>query len=147
MSVHGGPTSQTIQEYEPKIQFFTSRGFAWLEVNHRGSTGYGKAYKDLLRGAWGVYDVEDAASGALTLVERGLADARMLVITGGSAGGYTVLQSLVSKPGLYAAGEMTGGFHGVAFMTGTSLGKCAICGRIAGRNAARDDGRMQEAQG
>jgi len=104
VSVHGGPTSQTIQEYEPKIQFFTSRGFAWLEVNHRGSTGYGKAYKDLLRGAWGVYDVEDAASGALTLVERGLADARMLVITGGSAGGYTVLQSLVSKPGLYAAG-------------------------------------------
>lgn len=104
VSVHGGPTAQSRQGFDPRLQFFTSRGFAWLEVNHRGSTGHGKAYKDALRGAWGITDVEDSASGALAMVERGLADRARLAISGGSAGGYTVLQSLVSKPGLYAAG-------------------------------------------
>ncbi|MCK6577577.1 MAG: prolyl oligopeptidase family serine peptidase [Anaerolineae bacterium] len=102
--VHGGPTGQSRQNYAPETHFFTTRGYALLDVNHRGSTGYGKAYKDKLRGMWGVYDVEDSASGALALVERGLADRSKLIILGGSAGGYTVLQSLATKPGLYAAG-------------------------------------------
>src|SRR5690606_1068554 len=69
-----------------------------------GSTGYGKAYLNKLRGAWGLYDVEDSAAGAQHLVTQGLADAKRLIIMGGSAGGYTVLQSLVDKPGFYKAG-------------------------------------------
>ena len=109
--VHGGPTSQSRATYSPMAQFFATRGFAFLEVNYRGSTGYGRPYQDKLRGMWGVYDVEDSASGAQALAARGLADPTRLVIMGGSAGGYTVLQSLVSKPGVYKAGVC---YYGVA---------------------------------
>jgi len=75
-----------------------------LDVNYRGSTGYGRKYMDALRGNWGVYDVEDALSGARHLVDGGLADEKKLVIMGGSAGGYTVLQALVRHPGFFKAG-------------------------------------------
>ena len=102
--VHGGPTSQRRATYDAEVQFYATRGYAVLQVNHRGSTGYGKAYKDKHRGAWGYYDVEDSASGASHLAAQGLADPTKFVILGGSAGGYTVLQSLVSKPGFYKAG-------------------------------------------
>ncbi len=102
--VHGGPSGQVTAAYSPEAQFFATRGFAVLAVNYRGSTGYGKAYLNKLRGSWGVYDVEDCASGALFMVETGRADRAKLVILGGSAGGFTVLQSLVEKPGFYRAG-------------------------------------------
>jgi dipeptidyl aminopeptidase/acylaminoacyl peptidase len=102
--VHGGPTSQRRLGYDAEMQFYATRGYAVLQVNHRGSTGYGKAYKDKHRRAWGDYDVEDSASGASFLAAQGLADPQKFVILGGSAGGYTVLQSLVSKPGFYKAG-------------------------------------------
>lgn len=104
VKVHGGPTSQSHDSFSPEAQFYTSRGFAFLEVNHRGSTGYGRVYRDKLNGAWGTYDVEDSVTGAQYLVDQGLADATRLVILGGSAGGFTVLQSLVSKPGFWRAG-------------------------------------------
>lgn len=103
VEIHGGPTSQRMTRFEPETQFFTSRGFAFLSVNHRGSTGYGREYMLKLRGNWGYYDVEDAASGAQHLVSQGVADAKKLVIIGGSAGGFTVLQSLVDKPGFFRA--------------------------------------------
>jgi hypothetical protein len=64
--IHGGPTSQAVASFHPQTQFFTTRGYAVLQVNHRGSTGYGKAYVEALRGQWGVYDVEDAVSGAVS---------------------------------------------------------------------------------
>lgn len=102
--VHGGPTSQVTARYSGEAQFFATRGFAVLVPNHRGSTGYGKAYMNKLRGNWGLYDVEDSATGAAYLVSQGLADPSKFVILGGSAGGYTVLQSLVDKPGFYKAG-------------------------------------------
>lgn len=102
--VHGGPTSQAQARFEAVHQVFATRGFALLAVNHRGSTGYGRAYAQALYGNWGVYDVEDSRTGAAYLVAQGLADARKLVILGGSAGGYTVLQSLVDYPGFYRAG-------------------------------------------
>ncbi|RMF77229.1 MAG: S9 family peptidase [Chloroflexi bacterium] len=102
--VHGGPTSQRTTAYDSGVQFFTSRGFAVLQVNHRGSTGYGKAYMNKLRGNWGIYDVEDSVTGATYLVAQGLADTSKIMIMGGSAGGFTVLQSLVTKPGFYKAG-------------------------------------------
>jgi dipeptidyl aminopeptidase/acylaminoacyl peptidase len=102
--VHGGPTSQRFVAYSSEAQFFATRGYAVLYVNHRGSTGYGKAYMNQHAGKWGVYDVEDSMTGAQHLVTQGLADPEKLVIMGGSAGGYTVLQSLVDKPGFYKAG-------------------------------------------
>lgn len=101
--VHGGPTSQARAGYSAAAQFFATRGYAFLMVNYRGSTGYGKAYMDKLRGNWGIYDVEDAATGASSLAQQGKADPARLVIMGGSAGGFTVLQSLVQKPGFYRA--------------------------------------------
>lgn len=102
--VHGGPTSQVTATYSGVAQFFATRGYAVLMVNHRGSTGYGRDYMNKLRGNWGVYDVQDSATGASYLAQRGLADPGKCVIMGGSAGGYTVLQSLVDKPGFYKAG-------------------------------------------
>jgi dipeptidyl aminopeptidase/acylaminoacyl peptidase len=102
--IHGGPTSQTRDKFNPTAQFFTSRGYAVLEVNHRGSTGYGRVYREKLRGNWGVYDVEDSVSGARHLVEGGLVDEKRLTIMGGSAGGFTVLKALEDYPGFFAAG-------------------------------------------
>jgi len=104
VNIHGGPTSQVRAFFNPKAQFFATRGYAFLEVNYRGSTGYGRSYWQALNGAWGVYDVEDALSGARHLADQGLVDGTRLVIMGGSAGGFTVLQSLVDHPGSYKAG-------------------------------------------
>jgi dipeptidyl aminopeptidase/acylaminoacyl peptidase len=102
--VHGGPTGQVTASYDERAQLFATRGYAVLQVNYRGSTGYGKAYMAALHGNWGIYDVEDAVGGAHHLAEAGLADPEKLVIMGGSAGGYTVLQSLVTHPGFFKAG-------------------------------------------
>ncbi|MCU0485255.1 MAG: prolyl oligopeptidase family serine peptidase, partial [Anaerolineales bacterium] len=102
--VHGGPTGQRTASFSPSTQFFTSRGYAVLEVNYRGSTGYGRAYRNKLRLSWGIYDVQDSVSGARSLVERGLVDGSKLVILGGSAGGFTVLKALEDYPGFFKAG-------------------------------------------
>ena len=102
--IHGGPTGQSRAAYRADLQFFATRGYTVLDVNYRGSTGYGRKYMESLRGEWGVYDVEDAISGAKYLLERGWADKDRLVIMGGSAGGFTVLQSLVKHPGFFKAG-------------------------------------------
>ncbi len=101
---HGGPTGQQSAGYHGAAQFFATRGYAFLSVNYRGSTGYGREYMLKLRGNWGIHDTEDCAAGARYLAERGLADEERFVIYGGSAGGFTVLNSLVNKPGFYAAG-------------------------------------------
>ena len=104
LRVHGGPTSQALPNWNGEAQYFTSRGYAFLDLNYRGSSGYGKSYRDLLRGNWGVSDVEDAIFMASYLVEQKRADAERLVIKGGSAGGYTVLQVMVRHPGVFCAG-------------------------------------------
>jgi len=104
ITIHGGPTSQARAAFSGEIQFYTTRGYTVLSVNYRGSTGYGRAYMDALRGNWGIHDVDDAVSGATFLVEQNHADASRLVIMGGSAGGFTVLQSLVRHPGFFKAG-------------------------------------------
>ena len=102
--VHGGPTSHSTASWTPSAQFFATRGYAVLLPNYRGSTGYGREYMLKLRESWGIYDVEDSKWGAQTLADRGLADRSRLVIMGGSAGGFTVLQSLCEIPGFYKAG-------------------------------------------
>jgi len=104
VNIHGGPTSQVKNGFNPRAQYFATRGYAFLEVNYRGSTGYGRAYREKLRASWGIYDVEDAVSGAQACVERSLADREKLVIMGGSAGGFTVLKALEDYPGFFKAG-------------------------------------------
>ena len=91
---HGGPTGQTTGAFALKTQFWTSRGFAVLDVNYRGSTGFGAAYRRKLDGEWGVADVADCVAGARWLVEQGRVDGDCLAISGGSAGGYTTLCAL-----------------------------------------------------
>jgi len=111
VQVHGGPTSQAYRTWRPDAQFFASRGYAFLDINHRGSTGYGRAYRERLRGQWGVYDVEDAISGLRHVAEQGWADAGRAAIRGSSAGGYTVLRALTMHPGLFRAGLC---FYGIS---------------------------------
>ena len=91
VTVHGGPTSVSSPGYSLAQQFWTSRGFAILDLNYRGSTGFGREYRRALYGNWGVADVEDAVAGAKWLAEQKLADPNRLIIRGGSAGGFTVL--------------------------------------------------------
>jgi dipeptidyl aminopeptidase/acylaminoacyl peptidase len=102
--VHGGPTGQTAARFAADVQFLTTRGYVVLAVNYRGSSGYGRAYQDALRERWGIYDVDDAVSGARFLADTGCADPDRIVIMGGSAGGYTVLQALINHPGVFKAG-------------------------------------------
>ncbi len=102
--IHGGPTSIANNGFNGEAAYFTSRGYAYVEVNYRGSTGYGRTYREALRQRWGEVDVEDAASCAHALNEQGLADPKRLIIIGGSAGGYTVLNALIHHPGLFKAG-------------------------------------------
>ena len=92
--LHGGPTAAASLALNLKIQFWTSRGFAVLDVNYSGSSGYGRQYRRRLNGNWGVLDVEDCIQGAKYLTSQGLVDGKRMSITGGSAGGYTALCAL-----------------------------------------------------
>ena len=92
--VHGGPTAHVTTALDLEIQLFTSRGIAVIDLNYGGSTGYGREYRDRLRGTWGVVDVEDSAAAVRYLAERGVVDPARVQITGGSAGGYTTLMAL-----------------------------------------------------
>lgn len=94
---HGGPTAATSSTFNLKIQYWTSRGFAVLDVNYGGSTGYGREYRQRLKDSWGIVDVDDCANGAKYLAERGLVDAEKMAIAGGSAGGYTTLCALTFR--------------------------------------------------
>ena len=104
LHVHGGPTSAFTRSFNNEAAYFLSRGFGYAQVNYRGSSGYGYAYQDALRHQWGVVDVEDTILFAQTLIEQGYADANRMAVMGSSAGGFTVLLTLASKPGLFRAG-------------------------------------------
>ena len=104
ISIHGGPTSQAGAGFSARAQFFATRGYIYLDLNYRGSSGYGRAYREALNGHWGVRDVEDAVAGARYLGRQGIADVGRIVIVGGSAGGFTVLKALADSPGVFAAG-------------------------------------------
>jgi dipeptidyl aminopeptidase/acylaminoacyl peptidase len=94
---HGGPTSSASSALNLGIQFWTSRGIAVLDVNYGGSTGFGREYRERLHVNWGIVDVDDAVNGAKFLAERGSIDPNRAVISGGSAGGYTVLAALAFR--------------------------------------------------
>lgn len=100
---HGGPTSVHHPTFDPFIQFWVSRGVAVLDVNYSGSTGFGRAYRERLKGQWGVLDVADVEAAVREVKTEGLVDPARVVIAGGSAGGYTTLQALVTSD-LFAAG-------------------------------------------
>jgi dienelactone hydrolase len=91
---HGGPTSMSTNSLKLSVQFWTSRGFAVLDVNYGGSTGYGRAYMELLKGQWGIVDVEDCVAGAQYVAQRGFVDGERMAIRGGSASGFTTLCAL-----------------------------------------------------
>jgi dipeptidyl aminopeptidase/acylaminoacyl peptidase len=107
---HGGPTGATTPVLRYSVQYWTTRGFAVLDVNYGGSTGYGRAYRERLKGEWGIVDVADCVNGARHLVAEGLVDGDRLAIRGGSAGGYVVLCALTFHD-VFAAGAS---YYGVS---------------------------------
>jgi dienelactone hydrolase len=108
---HGGPTAASHGRLNLEVQYWTSRGFAVVDVDYGGSSGYGRSYRQRLRGQWGVIDVADCVNAAEHLVALGKADGNRLIIRGRSAGGYTTLAALTFAPGVFKAG---GSYYGVA---------------------------------
>jgi dienelactone hydrolase len=108
VTAHGGPTGAAAPTLALGVQFWTTRGFAVLDVDYRGSVGYGRRYRDRLRGKWGVYDVDDCVAGAASLAAAGRVDGRRLAIRGGSAGGYTTLAALAFRDAFRAGASHYG---------------------------------------
>jgi dipeptidyl aminopeptidase/acylaminoacyl peptidase len=105
---HGGPTGHVVPVLDLRQQYWTSRGYAYVELNFRGSSGYGRAYRDALKGEWGVIDVDDAVAGAQYLVDEGLVDGSKLVVRGLSGGGWLTLCALAFRNVFAAGGSMNG---------------------------------------
>ena len=136
---HGGPTGSAGQTYAFEYQYWTSRGFAIVDVNHGGSAGYGRAYRERLNGNWGVVDVDDCINAARHLVDEGLVDPQRVSITGGSAGGYTTLLSL-TKRDFYNAGASHFGIGDLErFIKETHKFESRYCDRIIGPYPERAD--------
>jgi dipeptidyl aminopeptidase/acylaminoacyl peptidase len=102
--VHGGPTSATTPVLDLGVQYWTSRGFCVADVDYRGSSSYGRRYREALRGRWGVVDLDDVVACARHLADAGRVDPARMAIRGGSAGGYTTLAALCLRPGVFSAG-------------------------------------------
>jgi dipeptidyl aminopeptidase/acylaminoacyl peptidase len=105
---HGGPTGAARAQLNLALQYWTSRGLAVVDVNYRGSTGYGRAYRQALAGVWGIADVDDCVAAADALVVSGRADTERLIIRGGSAGGYTTLCALTFRDAFRAGASLYG---------------------------------------
>lgn len=114
---HGGPTAHSNPGFNLEIQYWTSRGVAVVDVNYGGSSGYGRVYRDLLQGKWGIVDVDDCTHAALYCAENGLADRERLCIAGGSAGGFTTLACLTFRD-VFKAGAS---FFGVSDLEALTL--------------------------
>ena len=106
--VHGGPTGRTEASFATSTQFWTTRGFAVLHVNYSGSTGYGRAYRERLLGRWGLLDIDDCVTGAISLALAGRVDPTRLAIRGGSAGGYSVLRAMTTSRAFAAGTSLFG---------------------------------------
>ena len=103
IGIHGGPSGMANRGFQWKVQYWTSRGFGFFDVDYSGSTGYGRAYRERLDGQWGVRDISDLIAAAQHLVDEGLADPKRLLVSGGSSGGYGVLMAL-ARSDIFAAG-------------------------------------------
>ncbi len=130
---HGGPTSQATSALDMSRQVFTSRGFGVVDVNYRGSNGYGRAYMRRLDGNWGIFDVDDCIAAARYLAARGDIDDQRMAIRGGSAGGYTTLCALVFHDGVFGAGAS---YFGVGDMEGLARDTHKFESRYADRLVA-----------
>ncbi len=106
--MHGGPTSASYPVFDPRIQYWTQRGFAVADINYRGSSGFGRAYRQRLRGNWGVVEVEDACAAVQSLAVRGQIDPARTFIRGSSAGGYSALSALVADAGFTGGASLYG---------------------------------------
>lgn len=134
---HGGPTAQAGHGLGLRVQYYTSRGFAVLDVDYAGSTGYGRAYRERLDGQWGIADVADCAAGARYMAAEGLADPARVAIAGGSAGGYTVLMALASTT-VFAAGSSHYGISDLGLlMEHTHKFEAGYLHRLLGTTAKR----------
>ena len=136
---HGGPTGATSTSLSLGMQYWTSRGFAVLDVNYGGSTGYGRAYRQRLDDAWGIVDVDDCVNGARYLVAQGLADEKRLAIRGGSAGGYTTLAALTFRDVFRAGASHFGVSDLEALATDTHKFESRYLDRLVGPYPARRD--------
>jgi dipeptidyl aminopeptidase/acylaminoacyl peptidase len=103
LDIHSGPTSQDTLSFSTTAAYFTSRSYAYAQINYRGSSGYGYWYQEALKHNWSIVDVEDTLNFAQELIRRGLAHPDKLVLKGSSAGGFTALNTLIRKPGLFRA--------------------------------------------
>lgn len=110
VEIHGGPTGQAVPAFDRSVQYWTSRGFAVADINYRGSSGFGRAYRDLLRDRWGIADVQDCCKAIEWLDEQGVVDGGRALIRGGSAGGFTTLAAMAFTE-TFSAGAS---FYGVA---------------------------------
>jgi dipeptidyl aminopeptidase/acylaminoacyl peptidase len=118
--VHGGPTSHVVPRLDLEKAFFTSRGIGIIDVNYGGSSGYGRAYRERLRGQWGVVDVADVMAAALALAEAGEANGKRLGVRGGSAGGWTALAAVTSGIGANRETERGAVFAAAVSYSGVS---------------------------
>ncbi len=130
---HGGPTGAAISALNLGIQYYTSRGLAYLDVNYGGSTGYGRAYRQRLEEQWGVVDVDDCVNGARYLVQRELVDGNRLAITGGSAGGYTTLCAVTFRDTFKAGASHFGIGDLETFVNDTHKFESRYVERLVGR--------------
>ncbi len=136
---HGGPTGSTSSILRYSIQYWTSRGFAVLDVNYGGSTGYGRAYRMRLNGNWGIVDVDDCCNGACWLAEQGWVDGKRMAISGGSAGGFTTLAALVFKD-VFSAGASHFGIGDLETLAGdTHKFESRYCDNLVGPYPERRD--------
>ncbi len=130
--IHGGPTANAAPYFSLAKQFWTSRGFAVVDVNHRGSTGFGREFRNLLDGQWGIVDVEDCCAAARYLAGAGRVDRSKMVIRGGSAGGFTVLASMAFADA-FAAGASSYGIADLAVLAAdTHKFEARYCDRLIG---------------
>ncbi len=136
---HGGPTAATSSSMNLKIQYWTSRGFAVLDVNYGGSTGYGREYRKRLQDSWGIVDVDDCANGAKYLAQKNLVDGERMAIAGGSAGGYTTLCALTFRDVFKAGASYYGVSDLEALATDTHKFEARYLDGLIGPYPARKD--------
>ena len=143
--VHGGPTSRAQNHFDVQKQFWTTSGFAVLDVNHRGSSGFGRYYRDQLLGEWGVADAHDIKAAIEDVLEKGLVHPDQVFIRGKSAGGYAVLRALTLYPDLFAAGASYYGIGDLGTLASvTHKFESRYCDQLLGEVFDKDNAKKPE---